>query len=72
MDNNVDNSSEMMYNVNNDESMIVVKLDEQRPLGDAACKHVQLIAEPDDTLGEAIYHGCANPKCDVGFYLRKK
>ena len=72
MDNNVDNSGEMMYNVGNDDNMMVVKLDEQVPLGDPDCKHVQLIADPSDRLGKAIYHGCSNPRCDVGFYLRKK
>lgn len=70
--NNVDISSQMGYNVDtNDDSMIVVKMDEQKAIHDTACMHDQLQPDYDDTIGGAIYHGCLNPQCGVGFYINK-
>lgn len=73
-ENNVDIPDGMVYNdtQNNDDSMIVVKVDEQPTLNDPQCKHDQLKPDYGDTLGDAVYHGCVNPKCGVGFYLRVK
>lgn len=81
--NSVDFSPSMGYNYNQDElydriaenylsAPQIIKMNEQRPLGDKRCKHKKLVADPDDSIGEAIYHGCANPKCSVGFYIRQK
>lgn len=49
----------------------IIKLEEQKPLYER-CNHEQLVANPDDVIGDAIYHGCSNPKCGVGFYIRQK
>lgn len=48
----------------------IIKMDEQKPLGDTKCRHETLIPDPDDVIGEALYHGCSNPKCGVGFYIQ--
>ena len=48
----------------------IIKMDEHKPITDSKCKHETLIPDPDDKLGEAVYHGCANPKCGQGFYLK--
>ena len=69
MNNGVDFSNEVGYNVANDENVEVVKMDEQKPINDTECKHETLIPDPQDTIGEAIYHGCENRKCGVGFYI---
>lgn len=72
MDNNsVDNKADMRYNDSNDENMIVVKMDEQKAIHDTTCKHDQLQPDYDDTIGDAVYHGCINPTCGVGFYIKK-
>jgi antirestriction protein len=68
-ENSVDNSNQVGYNVVNDENVEVVKMDEQRPVNDTECRHPNLIPDPTDTIGEAIYHGCANLECGVGFYI---
>jgi hypothetical protein len=57
------------YNEDTNDEHVVVKMDEQRPLNDTECKHETLIPDPDDTIGEAVYHGCSNYKCGVGFYI---
>jgi hypothetical protein len=72
-------SEEMSYNTTNDlnEAIVdnilmrpqIVKMDEQRPINDTKCKHENLVADLDDTIGDAVYHGCANYKCGVGFYI---
>lgn len=68
-ENNIDNSHQMMYNQGNDD-YVVVKMDEQRPINDNKCSHPILVAEPEDTIGKAIYHRCSNYKCGVGFYIQ--
>lgn len=50
----------------------IVKMDEQRTINDPDCKHETLVPDPDDTIGDAVYHGCTNRQCGVGFYLRNK
>lgn len=78
--NNVDLSGGLSYNVNQDvinEAVVehylnqphVVKMDEQKPINDTDCRHETLVADPTDTIGEAIFHACANNKCGVGFYI---
>lgn len=47
-----------------------VRMDEQKPINDNKCQHENLIADPSDTIGEAVYHGCANTQCGVGFYIQ--
>jgi hypothetical protein len=63
---------ETMYNTDNDENVVVAKMDEIAPINDPECRHETLVPDPDDTIGDAIYHGCANPKCGRGFYLKNK
>lgn len=46
-------------------------MDEQRPINDTECTHETLIPDPEDTIGDAVYHGCANYKCGRGWYLKK-
>lgn len=71
--NTVDFSSKLGYNVDNtDESYEVIKMDEHAPINDIECRHETLIPDPADTMGKAIYHGCANKKCGVGFYIQNK
>ena len=69
-ENNVDSMTEIRYNARNDDTMIVVKMDEQRSVNDTDCRHEQLIADPNDRLGKAIMHMCGNHKCGVGFYIQ--
>lgn len=80
MENSVDNPTRMGYNVgsNNDEyaelagipeSIQIVKMDEQPAINDTDCRHETLIPDPTDTIGDAVYHGCSNYKCGVGFYI---
>lgn len=71
MDNSLDMAAEMPDNVNNDLD-VVVKMDEQVPIHDTECKHKTLIPDPTDTIGDAVYHGCSNKECIVGFYIRPK
>ena len=76
----VDNASGLSYNSSNDvydavvdhylNQPVIVKMDEQKSVNDTSCRHEELVADPDDTIGEAIYHGCTNRKCGVGFYIR--
>lgn len=76
----VDFSSSMSYNDSNDvydrvadnilSRPAIVKMDEQVPIHDNKCTHEQLVPDEDDRIGEAVYHGCANPKCGVGFYIK--
>lgn len=76
----VDVPSGIGYNVGNDvnEAVVehylnqpqIVKMDEQAPVNDTSCRHEELVADPNDMIGEAIYHGCTNRKCGVGFYIR--
>ena len=68
-ENSVDNSNDIGYNVPNDENVEVVKMDEQAPINDTECKHETLIPDPTDMIGDAVYHGCANPKCGRGWYI---
>lgn len=70
-ENNVDISKEILYNVNNDENVEIVKMDEHAPINDTECRHETLIPDPDDMIGDAMYHGCANRLCGVGFYIKK-
>lgn len=70
MENSVDRSTAIGYNVDNNEEYVeVVKMDEQKPINDTECRHETLVPDPQDTIGESIYHGCANRKCGVGFYI---
>lgn len=69
MDNNVDNTPTIGYNEPNDANEVVIKMDEQVPINDPECQH-ELVADPEDTLGDAVYHGCIKPKCGVGFYIK--
>lgn len=77
----LDNSQQVGYNSTQlndayadvagvDASTHIVKLDEQKPVNDTECKHETLIPDPEDTIGDAIYHGCANHKCGIGFYIK--
>ena len=70
MENSVDISAEMGYNSPNDEDVTIVKMDEQAPINDVDCTHEVLVSDPNDTIGDATYHGCANPKCGRGWYLK--
>lgn len=82
MENNVDSQNKIGYNNNNDDEYAaiagirqheqIIKMDEQKPLNDTECRHETLVANPEDKLGDAIYHGCTNPRCPVGFYIRNK
>jgi hypothetical protein len=80
-DNFVDNGSGLGYNkAQNDLYAAVidrdylkthiVKMDEQKPINDTSCQHENLVADTDDRIGDAVYHGCANPKCGVGYYVK--
>lgn len=79
--NNVDLSSGLSYNEGNDiydavaehylNQPLLVKMDEQKAINDTACRHETLVADPEDKLDNgAIYHGCVNAKCGVGFYIQ--
>ena len=67
----VDNSDEIRYNSTQDDEYEVVRLDSKEPLNDVNCQHENLIADEDDVLGDAVMHMCANPRCGVGFYVRR-
>jgi len=54
----------------NDENEVVIDLSVIPPLNDQECRHETLVADPEDTIGDAVYHGCQNPKCGIGFYIR--
>jgi hypothetical protein len=72
-ENSVDGSDKVGYNRPQDDiNDFVVKMDEQRPVNDIECKHTTLVPDPTDTIGDAVYHGCDNPKCGIGFYIRPK
>lgn len=72
MDNNfVDNSNDIGYNVDNDDNEIVVDLSARPPLNDTECTHDVLVPDPEDTIGDAVYYGCQNPKCGRGWYIRQ-
>lgn len=77
-----DKSAEMRYNINNNgiydtvaDNLLsqpqIIKLDEHEPVNDLECKHEVIISDPTDTIGNAVYHGCANPKCGRGYYLKQ-
>ena len=68
--NSVDLSTQVGYNVSNDEDVVIVKMDEQAPINDTDCRHETLVPDPEDTIGDAVYHGCSNRKCGVGFYIQ--
>lgn len=68
--NPVDFSREIGYNEPNVIDEVVIKMDEQIPVNDTSCRHENLIPDKDDVLGGAVYHGCANLKCGVGFYIK--
>ena len=65
----VDNTADSGYNVGNDLDEYV-DLVAMPPLNDLECKHETLVADPEDTIGDAVYHGCTNPKCGRGWYIR--
>lgn len=78
----LDNTQPMVYNqsenvdyeaiVGDLASTHIVKMDEQRAINDTECTHEILVEDPEDRIGKATYHGCANPKCGRGFYLQNK
>jgi hypothetical protein len=71
MDNNIlDNQQETMYNEVN---AVYEHIDmaKREPINDTECTHDEFIVDPTDTLGDAVYHGCANPKCGRGWYVRQ-
>lgn len=71
MDNNpLDIGAKNGYNVAKDDLNEFVDLVAMPPINDTECRHETLVAEPEDTIGDAVYHGCVNPKCGVGFYIR--
>lgn len=79
MENSVDIQAKLGYNVtNNDdyaqlagvpEPVQIVKMDEQQAVNDTECTHQTLIPDPNDTIGDAVYHGCSNYKCGRGWYI---
>lgn len=71
-DNTFDIQDTIGYNSNQDDvNDFVVKMDEQAPVNDISCEHKEMIPNPDDRIGNAIYYGCANQKCGRGFYLQR-
>ena len=74
MDSNniVDNLSELGYNDTqlNDVHEIVVDTANTPPINDVTCEHTELIPDFEDTIGDAVYYGCANQKCGLGWYVR--
>ena len=70
MEESVDNTSGMPYNDSNDLNEIVTDLAVVPPINDIECTHSSLTADPSDTIGDAIYHGCDNRKCGMGFYIQ--
>lgn len=69
-DKSLDNSELISYDISNDDEYEVIKVGEHEPIHDVDCKHETLVANPEDTIGEAVYHGCANKHCGVGFYIK--
>lgn len=69
-ENKFDITGGIRYNTDNDENVEIVRMEGQRPTNDVSCRHETLTPYPDDTIGTAIYHGCSNRKCGVGFYIR--
>lgn len=69
MENSVDNADQISYNGLNDDNVEIVKMDEQKPINDTECTHERLVPDPEDTIGDAVYHGCANYKCGRGWYI---
>lgn len=75
-----DNGNALGYNGERNESYAaiagidqhtqVVNMDHQKPIHDTDCRHSTLVPDPEDTIGDAVYHGCANPKCGIGFYIK--
>lgn len=65
----VDNSSTVGYNEGNDLDEII-DLSGVPPINDVECKHETVVADPTDTIGDAVYYGCQNPKCGRGWYIR--
>lgn len=67
----VDNHRKVGYNDNQlydkDE---IIDLTGVPPLNDIECLHQTIVADLEDTIGDAIYHGCQNPKCGRGWYIR--
>lgn len=68
--NTVDNANEISYNGYNENDVVIVKMDEQRSINDTDCRHETLVPNQKDTIGDAVYHGCSNHKCGVGFYIQ--
>lgn len=78
--NSVDGRRIIGYNDNQDDEYAriaginqhteIVKMDEQKPINDTECRHPNLVPDPTDTIGDAVYNGCSNPRCGVGFYIR--
>lgn len=67
----VDISTNLGYNDSNtNDSYEVIKMDEHSPINDIECRHEELIPDFDDILDDAVYHGCANEKCPIGFYIK--
>lgn len=50
----------------------ITKMDEQAPANDVDCRHENLVADENDVIGDAVYHGCVNRKCGVGFYINRQ
>lgn len=69
VENSIDFSSEIGYNTNNEINVEIVKMDEQKPINDTECTHETLVPDPEDKLGDAVYHGCQNYKCGRGWYI---
>lgn len=72
MSETLDNHGTMSYTEDNNDKNVVVKMDEQRPINDIECKHKVLIPDPTDTIGDAIFHGCGNRLCGMGWYIQPK
>lgn len=69
-ENPVDFSEQVGYNDNKDDEYVLVDMSQAEPLNDLECKHETLVPDPNDKIGDAIYHGCQNPKCGRGWYIR--
>lgn len=74
MENSIDSSPVNGYNTGLDDTngVEIVKMDEQRPINDTECEHKEFVIDPKDRIGEAVYHGCTNPRCGLGFYQKNK
>ena len=63
---------EISYNSTQDDEYVeIVKMDEQKPINDTECKHETLTPDFDDKIGTAVYYGCSNRKCGMGWYIQK-